>query len=285
MTECPRPFPLVAQMAEHATGRTPAALRSAPGSGCPNGGHAPAAGDRSARVELLGPFRVTTANAEPKLPVRSQRLIALLAVHDRPLPRTFVAGTLWPDVTEERAAANLRESLWRLRSGPDPLVESEARCLALRPGVSVDFREMMDQATRLLAGRMGPGEEICVDALMQDLLPGWGDEWVVLERERARQLRLHALEVACLRLIELGRHAQAVMAGVRAVAADPMRESAQRVLIRAHLAEGNAGEAAVQYWRYRKLLHDELGILPSPQLEDLVRGINTSRMAVRAYAR
>jgi DNA-binding SARP family transcriptional activator len=71
----------------------------------------------------------------------------------------------------------------------------------------------------------------------------------------------------------MGRLPQAVEAGLAAVAAEQLRESAHRSLIKAHLAEGNAGEALRQYGVIRGLLHDELGVGPSDALENLVRDL------------
>ena len=49
---------------------------------------------------------------------QTRRVMAILALRDGPLLRVFVAGALWPDTVDERAAASLRSALWRLhRSG------------------------------------------------------------------------------------------------------------------------------------------------------------------------
>ena len=94
---------------------------------------------------------------------------------------------------------------------------------------------------------------------------------MVLERERFRQLRLHALEALCRRLTQAGRFGAAVQAGLAAVAGEPLRESAHRTLIQAHLAEGNPGEAVRQYHLYRRLLAGEFAIEPSAAIRELVR--------------
>jgi DNA-binding SARP family transcriptional activator len=54
------------------------------------------------------------------------------------------------------------------------------------------------------------------------------------------------------------------------VADDPLRESAQRVLIRIYVAEGNVHEAVARYRAYRETMRDELGLEPSPQMEALI---------------
>ncbi len=116
----------------------------------------------------------------------------------------------------------------------------------------------------MIDGHVSDGHPVLrLPNLAGDLLPGWYDDWVIVERERIRQLRLHALEVLCENLSRSGRHAQAVDAGLSAVAEEPLRESAQRALIAAHLREGNVSEAVRQYDRYRKLLGASLGLEPS----------------------
>jgi DNA-binding SARP family transcriptional activator len=104
-----------------------------------------------------------------------------------------------------------------------------------------------------------------------DLLPGWYDDWVLVERERVRQRLLHALEALSSQLARAGRCAEAVEAAMMAVTAEPLRESAQRVLIQAHLAEGNWVEGRRSFEAYRDVLDRELGVEPDPELAAMVR--------------
>jgi DNA-binding SARP family transcriptional activator len=113
-------------------------------------------------------------------------------------------------------------------------------------------------------------EGVVVDDFVGELLPGWDEEWLIGERERARQQCVHVLEAICRQMTDAGRAAEAIDAGVAAVAIDPLRESAQRVLISAHLAEGNVSEARRQFDGYCSLLRTELGVDPSPLLTALV---------------
>jgi len=103
-----------------------------------------------------------------------------------------------------------------------------------------------------------------------ELLPGWYDDWVLIERERHRQLSLHALEMICELLTAAGRFGPAVTAGLAAVREEPLRESAHRGLIQAYLAEGNPSEALRDYRLYEKLLWRELRLKPSGRLSELV---------------
>src|SRR5205823_13384176 len=92
-----------------------------------------------------------------------------------------------------------------------------------------------------------------------DILPGWTAAWIAVERERFRQLRLHALEERSLRLSAAGRHQEAVTLAEMAVRAAPSRESARRVLIEAHLAQGNIAAAVAEYDAYEELLRSSVG--------------------------
>lgn len=205
------------------------------------------------------------------LSVGNQRLLCFLALHDRPLQRQFVAGVLWPEATEKQAAANLRSALWRLNQ-PDeapPSVVATAQHLVVAPLVQVDLRNAVTAAQRLLDGP--PSAPPPVDAFVGDLLPDWYDDWVVFERERFRQVRLHALEAICRAQTAAGRFPEAIAAGLAAVEGEPFRESAHRALIEVHLAEGNRFEAIREYDRFRRLLRDEIGVEPSPLMEALLQ--------------
>lgn len=221
------------------------------------------------RLFLLGGFELHEGAAAVALPTASQRVLAFLALRERQVSRSAVAGTLWPETTEARAAANLRSALWRLRAPGSgaALVDATSTHLALGGGVWVDVREAGQLAARLLAG----GDRdlvVAVDvrSFCGELLPDLWDSWLVVERERVRQLHLHALERLSEDLVGRGRHAHAVMAAMAAVEMDPLRESANRVLIAAHLAEGNRVDALRQFGAYRRLLADELGLAPSAEL-------------------
>jgi DNA-binding SARP family transcriptional activator len=223
------------------------------------------------RLGLLRGFELRRDDGLVELPLSAQRVLAFLALHDRPLQRLYVAGSLWLDSSEERANASLRTALWRVGRPSCPLVQASTTHLALAPNVSVDVREAKDAAQRLLT-HSEAADASSSDALYRagDLLPDWYDDWVLIEREHFRQLRLHALEQLCEELTASGRFAEAAEAGLAAVEGEVLRESAHRVLISAYLAEGNPGEALRQYRFFRGLLHEQLGLEPSQLMADLM---------------
>ena len=220
-------------------------------------------------IGLLGTFDALDAGSPLGLPMNGQRLLAFLALQRRWVLRSFVAGSLWLDSTEDRAAGSLRSSLWRVNREA-PFVETRGEQMRLAPAVSVDVDDAIDQAHRLLEpdGSECPSPNAVL--LRDDLLPDWYDDCVALERERLRQLRVHALEQLCERLIVAERFGEATEAGLAAARTEPFRESAQRLLIRIHLAEGNQSEALTYFRRFEKMLRDELGLAPSSKLTQLV---------------
>jgi DNA-binding SARP family transcriptional activator len=204
------------------------------------------------------------------LPRCAQRLVAHLGLCGRPC-RAAVAGQLWPDVPEDHAHGSLRSALWRVQKAVPGLVVVSAGALALARGVRVDVRELRDWAQRTLdPNALVDGEMAPESALQGDLLPGWYDDWVLLERERLRQLRLHALEVLADKMAAAGRYGEAAQAAYAAVRTEPLRESAHRAVVRVHLAEGNLAEAVRAYRAFRDLLADELGAVPTMQMEVLM---------------
>jgi DNA-binding SARP family transcriptional activator len=231
-------------------------------------------------LRVLSGFEVWVGDQHVPVTSNVERLLGLLAVRRRPQNRLSVASTLWMDTTEIRATANLRTALWKARQVLGGFIEVQGNHLALSPRVDVDLTAVLTTAHRLLDGdaELCP-EDLDTGLLSGELLPGWDEEWILYERERLRQLCIHALEALCRRLSEAGQGGRAVDAGLAAVASEPLRESAQQALIAAHLAEGNVSEARRQYQAYRTLLWDSLGIEPSDALRSLV-GLRMSEKVV-----
>jgi DNA-binding SARP family transcriptional activator len=223
------------------------------------------------QLTLLDGFHLEHRGRPVQIPPAGRKLIAFLGVRGTS-NRAEVAGSLWPNVPEAKAHASLRTSLWRLRLvTADPLVTGQD-ILVLGPYVDVDVRAFTSTARRLIAepaDAAAPAAAVLVS--VGELLPGWYDDWVLFERERLRQLQLHALEAAAIRLTAAKRFAEAIEVALTAVRLEPLRESATRALIKAHLAEHNVIEAVRQFELFRDTLSSELGVAPTSDLEELVR--------------
>lgn len=227
-------------------------------------------------ISLLGGFELICCGEVQRLPLGSQRLLALLALHPEGLARPWLASQLWAGESDERAQARLRTALWRLGSRASGVVDSSARQLSVRPHVVIDLRA----ATQLALACVNEDSPLptdqrarltVVDTLGKPLLPGWLDDWLEFYAEKWRQLRLHALERFSARLESQGDHMSALLAALASAEADPDRESARASIMRLYLAEGNASEAARELERFRNTLDRDLGAAPSRELWELIR--------------
>jgi DNA-binding SARP family transcriptional activator len=225
-------------------------------------------------VALLGGFELRWDGQAVALPKTARRLLVFLALAHRPLTRPYVSQSLWLEAPERLADGNLRSALWKVGQLAAGAVDASGGQLALDRRVTVDYQESVALARRLVRD---PGSldnrEFDEEPFTRELLPDWYEEWVLAERERYRQIRLHALEGLCLELAARRRFGQAVQAGLAAVAGEPLRESATLALIRAFLAEGNAYEAVRHYRSFTRLLWDELRVRPSSRMRQLMGGM------------
>jgi DNA-binding SARP family transcriptional activator len=221
-------------------------------------------------LQLLDGFRLEVEGNDVVLPTHAQRVVAYLAVSGRSQPRQLLAERLWTDAPSDRCQASLRTALWRIRQCDAHIVRSNRTSVDLDPSVDVDLHRTVEQAHRLIAGDESLADDVGPGALRSDLLPDWDEEWVMIEREQLRQLRLHALEALSARERRAGRLAYAVHTAQAAVASDPLRETAWAALVEAHLAEGNVGEARRALTRFSDLLWAELRTQPSAGLRGRV---------------
>ena len=139
------------------------------------------------------------------------------------------------------------------------------------PGWKWTSRSSPDLAQRLIEA---PDDEslgrahLLVDQV--ELLPDWDEEWIAANRERYRLARLAALESAACALLARGQAGPALFAALAVVRTEPLRESARRIVMRAHLAQGNKVEAIQEHHRYRRLLRSDFGVDPSAEMDELL---------------
>ncbi|QBJ96373.1 hypothetical protein ERC79_10640 [Rhodococcus sp. ABRD24] len=225
-----------------------------------------------ATLRLTGEFELVVAGRSLAIPHAAERVLAYLALAGRSVARPRIAGSLWPTSSAQRAAKSLRNVLWRLHGDGLNLVMAQYDRLSLNPEVRTDFSELETLAYRLI-------EEPKPETLARlplliaraELLPDWGDEWLVSDRERYRLTRLQALESAAHALVSTRKLRQALMAASAAIEADPLRESPRRAAVQVQIAQGNVTEAIREYCEYRALLRDTFGLVPTRALNDLLK--------------
>jgi DNA-binding SARP family transcriptional activator len=230
------------------------------------------------RLTLLGGFQCICQGSTIPLPLGSQRLLALLALQRVGIHRMAAGESLWPDSSPPRAAGNLRSALWRCkRIGDTTAICTAGSQLRLASAVCVDLQQVRSWCCQLSHPRPSrdAAEKVTflVEMLSRQLLPNWSDDWLFFERERWHQFRLCVLENLAAQLQIEGRYLDALQTALAAIALEPIREAAHRLVIQVHIAEGNTASALKHYVRYREFLQRELGVVPSPRMDQLITSL------------
>lgn len=234
--------------------------------------------DGQVRVELtlLGGWELRVDGVSQQMGFRQQRLVAVLAIFGR-RSRSFLGGLLWPDCTEAHALGSLRAAVFTVSSRLPGLIACCGRELRLSDAVDVDLHRLR----RALAGE----DSEAVDAATPwfagpaaaDLLPGWYDDWVLLEQQRLHDDYLTVAECLAERALARHDHFRARHLAQAARAIDPLRESATRVLLATHLAMGNELTALSIFDEYCTVLARELGAAPAPQIVSVIAAVGDRR--------
>ena len=118
--------------------------------------------DAAVRLRLIDGFELVVDGAIVDIPLATQRLVAFLALHPRPVQRNYVAGSLWLDKSENRATSNLRSALWRTHGFGERLIKSNRTQIRLVEDMYVDVAELDATARRLVGG---PPDDVVADAV------------------------------------------------------------------------------------------------------------------------
>lgn len=225
------------------------------------------------RLDVTDSVRALSVSLRP----RAQRLLAhLLLQRQARTARETVAFTLWPDHSPEEALATLRRALSDVRTALPELDDVEwivATRSELWWNTSAPYTLDTEEFEKLIHRGTPAATRDAIALYAGDLLADWGDEWVLAERERLRQLQLNALRelIAVHRAL---RQREAALGFVRqALALDPLAEALHRDLIALHYETGDRAAALAAYDRLTALLRDELDIAPMPETQALAEAI------------
>lgn len=242
-------------------------------------------------LEVLGRPSLT-ADGVPMLarvPVKAVALLAYIAVTGQTHPRAALAALLWGGLGDQRARANLRLTLTRLR-------QTLGECLAtssagVGPGGAVRIRTDLERFTGAVAhadaervrGALALYRGEFLSAFHVPAAPEF-DRWV---EDQRRQLAAQATD-ALLRLIEhdagAGRPEQAIELTARALAIEPWREEIYRWRMTLLAQIGHRSAALAQFRACRSALAEELGVAPEPATIALLEQIESGALAPHAPA-
>src|SRR5262245_1574147 len=143
------------------------------------------------QIRLLGQFDVRLDGKRILIPSRAgQSLLAYLVLTaGTSHRREKLAGILWPDFSEDNARKNLRHELWRIRkalSSQQPATTDYLLAEEFTIAFNREVNYWLD-ATQLERPEIDQQSLISNLSLYQgEILPGFYEDWIVLERERIR---------------------------------------------------------------------------------------------------
>ena len=237
-------------------------------------------------VRVLGPVEVHRAGRVVALAPKQRQLLALLAVSWPELVSTErLVDDLWEGRPPATARKILQKYVFELRTalGAQHIVSRPDGYVLCNVAIdSVAFTRDVETALPDDAATRSGTLSAAVDRWRGE--PFVGLELAALEAERTRliELRLHAIDVQVDAELALGHHAATVGVLEQLVAEHPLREGRWAQLMRALYGAGRPTEALRAYRRLRTLLADELGVEPSPELQDLERRVLTHDASLRA---
>ena len=232
-------------------------------------------------VRLLGSFEIKYKKKLISIASRpSQSLFAYLILSaGTSHRREKLAGMLWPDSLEEAARDNLRHALWRLRKA---LPSQPTNEYVLADDLSITFNASADYwldaaALEKLDENASADELMAILAAYQgELLPGFYDEWVVLEREHLYSIFEHHMARLMPLLQNERRWLDILEWGERWIKMGQKPEPAYRALMKAHAAKGDMSKVAATYERCVKSLR-EFGMEPSEQTKELYENLKSGK--------
>jgi predicted ATPase/DNA-binding SARP family transcriptional activator len=232
-------------------------------------------------VRLLGTFEVRHKKKPINISSRpAQSLFAYLILSAGTAHRREkLAGLLWPDSLEETARDNLRHALWRVRKALQSA--SSVSCLQAND-LTVTFNASAEywlDASELekVSENASTDELIAVlSAYQGELLTGFYDEWVLLEREHLSSIFEHKMARLMSLLQDEKRWPDILDWAERWISLGQKPEPAYRALMSAHAVKGDMSKVAATFERCVKSLN-ELGIEPSEQTRGLYERLKAGK--------
>ena len=233
---------------------------------------------------VLGPLEVWREGVRVELGAAKQRaVLAVLLIRRSEVARDVLVEAVWGERPPAGARNTLQVYVSRLRQALGREVietTSSGYRLSLASGV-VDaerFEQLFGEGREALAGGDAGGAQASLrNALALWRGPAFADlryeAFTQAEAGRLEELRLACVEERIEAELALGRSAELVAELEALILEHPLRERLRGQLIVALYRSGRQSEALAQYRATRRMLADELGLEPSPELRELERMI------------
>lgn len=243
------------------------------------------------RFEVLGPVRAWRGDDEVELGPPQQRAIlgVLLLRNGAQASTDQLISAIWGETAPSAAVGMVRSYVSRLRGAlHDGVIESVGGGYALpvAPG-DLDFTDLQRRMSAAREARHTGDLATEATELRAALalwkgapLAGVRGEYAEYERTRLCQIRLAAIEDLAAADIEQGRHVEAAADLASVITEQPLRERPRELLMLALYRSGRQAEALEVYQQTQRLLADELGLDPGPELQQMQRRILASDPAL-----
>jgi DNA-binding SARP family transcriptional activator len=201
---------------------------------------------------------------------KTMGVLAYLALEGA-IPRSRIAGLLWPDSDEKTARNNLAQVLRRLKKATDVALITGDDVLSLS-GLETDAAKL-----KVLSFEGGYSELLELQGELlaphdYDDCPDFGD-WLFAERERMAELRKNALLGEMTRLEKDGNYQEALQFAQALLEVDTLSEDSHRHLMRLHFLAGDRAAALKAFERCETILEKELGVEPTRETQQLAKEI------------
>ena len=248
-------------------------------------------------ISLLGSPCITLAE-RGEVTLTNRKALALLAYlvveSAQAHSREKLLGLLWPELPDADARNNLRVTGSQLRAklGDDYLLSNRIE-MQFNPhsahGLDVaEFHELLVQCAHHAHNHRSDCPECqvrlarAVALYRGDFLAGFFlndcaefDEWLMVQRERLRQLMLEVLN-ELTHFHAQAKHVEQAEGYVRhLLQLDPLREDAHRQLMNLLQQQDQPAAALAQFESCKRLLADELGVQPDPETVALAAHIRS----------
>jgi DNA-binding SARP family transcriptional activator len=234
------------------------------------------------KIHLLGSFEIKCRDEIINISSRpAQSLFAYLILNSSIFHRREkLAAMLWPDTPDINARENLRHALWRIRKALP--VDPKAEYLftddfAIAFNASAEY--WLDVTVLKTAAQCKCADDLisALSVYQGELLPGFYEEWVTLEREYLNSVFEHNMARLMAILQTEHRWLDILDWGERWLAFGGRPEPAYRALMLAHKAEGEISKVADTYARCVRSLA-EIGLEPSEQTRELYDNLKTGNL-------
>ncbi|MFN2528908.1 MAG: BTAD domain-containing putative transcriptional regulator [Candidatus Baltobacteraceae bacterium] len=197
----------------------------------------------------------------------------------RPIHRDVLCDQLWPAMSLESAYNALKMSVRRTRlqlGSPEAIISMQGG-YALADWVWLDLGEMEELEAAIQKGTLGderlPEVQKHFDAIRQGRPANFAMwEWFAETEQHIESLGRTFGQFLGRRSIAAGDSHRAVEIGEYLRKLDPLDEDARKLLIAAYVARNDQAAAKRELRLYQKVLKEELGVEPSPEVKQLLKG-------------